>query len=186
MLRYRTSPSTTSINVLRLEQNCGHLPTICSNAFLTIIIVTGFDFIGNCLATSDKRRFTGADGDRHVSRLVASMDNLRSVLYNVCHQAYSSPWLTLITTLGYHAECMFNLFAPGRRGFNFSYTIFKLILVTYGWGISGELALRWRLPGLIDEKSTLVQVMVCYHQATTSHFLSQCWPRSMSPYNVTM
>ena len=33
-------------------------------------------------------------------------------------------------------------------------------------------------------KSTLVQVMAWCHQAT-SHNLSQCWPRSMSPYGVT-
>ena len=32
---------------------------------------------------------------------------------------------------------------------------------------------------------TLVQVMAWCHQAT-SHYLSQCWPRSMSPYVITM
>ena len=37
---------------------------------------------------------------------------------------------------------------------------------------------------LTDEKSTLVQVMAWCHQAT-SHYLSQCWPRSMSPNGVT-
>ena len=34
---------------------------------------------------------------------------------------------------------------------------------------------------LTDDKSTLAQVMAWCHQAT-SHYLSQCWPRSMSPY----
>ena len=33
---------------------------------------------------------------------------------------------------------------------------------------------------LTDDKSTLVQVM-----AWTSHYLSQCWPRSLLPYDVT-
>ena len=37
---------------------------------------------------------------------------------------------------------------------------------------------------LTDYKSTLVQVMAWCHQAT-SHYLSQCWPRSLSPYGVT-
>ena len=37
---------------------------------------------------------------------------------------------------------------------------------------------------LTDDKSTLVQVMAWYHQAT-SHYLSQCWPRSMSTNGVT-
>ena len=34
------------------------------------------------------------------------------------------------------------------------------------------------------DKSTLVQVMAWCRQAT-SHYLSQCWPRSLSPYGVT-
>ena len=35
-----------------------------------------------------------------------------------------------------------------------------------------------------DQKSTLVQVMAWCHQAT-SHYLNQCWPKSMFPYGVT-
>ena len=37
---------------------------------------------------------------------------------------------------------------------------------------------------LTDDKSTLVQVMAWCRQATC-HYLSQCWPRSLSPYGVT-
>ena len=37
---------------------------------------------------------------------------------------------------------------------------------------------------LTDDKSTLVQVMTWCRQAT-NHYLSQCWPSSMSPYDVT-
>ena len=37
---------------------------------------------------------------------------------------------------------------------------------------------------LADDKSTLVQVMAWCRQAT-SHYLSQCWPRSLTPYGVT-
>ena len=37
---------------------------------------------------------------------------------------------------------------------------------------------------LTDDKSVLVQLMAWCRQAT-SHYLSQCWPRSMSPYGVT-
>ena len=37
---------------------------------------------------------------------------------------------------------------------------------------------------LTSDKSTLVQVMAWCRQAT-SHYLSQCWPRSLSPYGVT-
>ena len=53
-----------------------------------------------------------------------------------------------------------------------------------GWGMSHDIAHRWMPLDLTDDKSTLVQVMVWCHQAT-SHYLSQCWPRSLSPNGVT-
>ena len=46
------------------------------------------------------------------------------------------------------------------------------------------MALTWKPQDLTDDKSTLVQVMAWCRQAT-SHYLSQCWPRSLSPYDVT-
>ena len=56
--------------------------------------------------------------------------------------------------------------------------------MTDGWGISCKIALRWMPLDLTDDKSTLIQVMAWCLQAT-SHYLSQCWPRSLSPYGVT-
>ena len=44
--------------------------------------------------------------------------------------------------------------------------------------------MKWMPLDLTDDKSTLVQVMAWCHQ-TTSHYLSQCWPRSLWPYGVT-
>ena len=38
---------------------------------------------------------------------------------------------------------------------------------------------------LTEDKSTLVQVMAWCCQAT-SHYLSQCWPRSVSPYMASL
>ena len=52
-----------------------------------------------------------------------------------------------------------------------------------GWGVFYEIALRW-MPLDLTDKSTLVQVMAWCRQAT-SHYLSQCWSRSMSPNDVT-
>ena len=46
---------------------------------------------------------------------------------------------------------------------------------------SGEIASSWMPNDFFHDKSTLVQVMAWCRQAT-SHYLSQCWPRSMSPY----
>ena len=62
--------------------------------------------------------------------------------------------------------------------------ILKLTLENGGWGVSYEIALRWMPQDLTDDKSTLVQVMVWCRQAS-SQYLSQCWPRSLSPYGVT-
>ena len=53
-----------------------------------------------------------------------------------------------------------------------------------GWGISCEIALISMSLDLTDDQSTLVQVMAWCRQAT-SHYLSQCWPRSLSPYGIT-
>ena len=52
-----------------------------------------------------------------------------------------------------------------------------------GWGISSEIALRWKSEDLNDDKSALGQAMAWCCQAT-SHNLSQCWSRSMMPYGV--
>ena len=41
------------------------------------------------------------------------------------------------------------------------------------------IAHMWIPHNTFDNKSTLVQVMACCHQAT-SHYLSQCWPKSAS------
>ena len=62
-------------------------------------------------------------------------------------------------------------------------TILQIISVIDGWGISCELALRWMSLDLTDDKSTLVQVMAWYRQAT-SRYLSKCWVRFLSPYGV--
>ena len=79
----------------------------------------------------------------------------------------------------------FNSLAPGKFLSNLRHVIFKQILVIDGWGISCEIALIWMSLNLPNDKSTLDQVMAWCRQAT-SHYLSQCWPRSMSPNGVTM
>ena len=73
----------------------------------------------------------------------------------------------------------------GRFQFHFRTAILKLNLVNHGWGISYEIAFRWMPLDLTDNKSTLVQVMIWCRQAT-SHYLSQCWPRSLLPYGITL
>ena len=77
-----------------------------------------------------------------------------------------------------------NSLAPGKFEWNFRYLIFQILSVIDGWVVSCELALRWMSLDLTDDKSTLVQVMAWCRQAT-SHYLTQCWPRSLPPYGVT-
>ena len=79
---------------------------------------------------------------------------------------------------------LINSLTPGRFKVNFRWVIFKLILVVNGWGISCETALIWVWLDHTYDKSTLVQVMAWCRQAT-SHYLNQCWPRSLPPYGVT-
>ena len=50
-------------------------------------------------------------------------------------------------------------------------------------GTHCEIALKWLPPDLTDELSTLIQVMAWCRQAT-SHYLSQCWLISLSPYGI--
>ena len=78
----------------------------------------------------------------------------------------------------------FNTLSPGKFEWNFRHVIFKQILVIDGWCISCEIALLWISQDFTDGQARLVQVMDWCRQAT-SHYLSQCWPRSLSPYGVT-
>ena len=63
----------------------------------------------------------------------------------------------------------------------FKSIIFKLTIQLW----CCEIGLRWMMPNLTNEKSTLVnKVMAWCHQATI-HYLNQCWPRSKFPYGIT-
>ena len=79
----------------------------------------------------------------------------------------------------------FNSLAPWKYWSNFTSITFKPMITNTCSCVSSrcEMALR-RMPNLTNEKSVLVQVMVWCRQAT-SHYLSQCWHRYMSPYGVT-
>ena len=77
----------------------------------------------------------------------------------------------------------FDWLAPEKFELNFSYVIFKWILAIDVWVITCDIALIWMSLDFADDQSTLVQVMAWCRQAT-SHYLSQWWPRSLSPYGV--
>ena len=104
-------------------------------------------------------------------------ENTNSLFTVWCHY-------NVIRFLQNHHNRHLNSLALGKFEWNFRYLIFKIISVIDGWGISCELGHKWMSLDLTDDKSSLVQVMAWCHQAT-SHYLSQCWPRSLSPYGVT-
>ena len=77
-----------------------------------------------------------------------------------------------------------SLLAPGGYGSNFQSIIFKHNIQNSDLSTHHGTALRWMSQNLLNEKSTLVQVMAWCHQAT-SHYLRQFWLRSMSQLGVT-
>ena len=89
----------------------------------------------------------------------------------------------LISWVGYQ-PLPFNPLGPGSPGCHFKTAIFNLVLLIDFFRSFNDNAPRWMPWDLTDDKSTSVQVMAWCHQAT-SHYLSQCWPSSMSPYGVT-
>ena len=122
---------------------------------------------------------------RHQAITCTNVDLLSVWSCGICMRAVSQEVLSIFRAANGFANGTFNSLDPGRFvKKKITYVIFKLILVTDGWGIYCEIALRWISMNPTDDKSTLVQVMAWCHQAT-SHYLSQCWPRSMSPYGVT-
>ena len=86
---------------------------------------------------------------------------------------------------GLHPSCAeFNSLWPGRSEYDSKNVIFNLVLLIGIFKSSYDNVLRWMPHDFTDDKSTLVQVMAWCRQAT-SHYLSQCWPISLSPYGVT-
>ena len=76
-----------------------------------------------------------------------------------------------------------NSLAPGRCGCNLKLVILQLISRIDVLSTC-EIALRWKKQDLTDDKSALAQVMAWCRQATIQ-YLSQCWPKSLSPYGAT-
>ena len=78
---------------------------------------------------------------------------------------------------------IFNSSAPGRSECDSKNVIFNLVLLIDIFRSSHHNALRRMPQDLTGDKSTLIQVMAWCRQAT-SHYLSQCWLSSLSPYGV--
>ena len=71
----------------------------------------------------------------------------------------------------------FNSLTPCGFDYILKFVNFKLISTINIFSIFCEIAIRWMPQHLTDHLSTLGKVMACCRPAT-SHYLSQCWPRS--------
>ena len=91
-----------------------------------------------------------------------------------CESFFSWPWYWLVYMVGRTVTGV-----TSDVGVSSTY----LVLIIVGLVISCDIALRLMSWSLTYDKSTLVQVIAWCCQAT-SHYLSLCWPRLMSPYGV--
>ena len=122
-------------------------------------VITGFD------------SFMTVDGKRYTCIYITHITSHRKILQSLEGQRFSqSLWNSARIMAGELWSCLsnfkgiyehFNSLAPGRFECNFRKVIFKLIIVTDSWGNTCEIALRWMSLDLIDDKSTLAQVMAC-------------------------
>ena len=86
------------------------------------------------------------------------------------------PWCHMVTS-NHDNISTINSLVPGKYRWDFRNEIFFLGFLIDICRFCYDDALIGVSDGIIDDKSTLVQVMAWYHQAT-SHYLSQFWPRS--------
>ena len=77
--------------------------------------------------------------------------------------------------------CYINSLFPGWFTCGLKCVIFKCIVMTAFTSISSTMALRWMVLNRSDNKSSLFQIMA-WSLTATSHYLNQCWPRSV-PYS---
>ena len=85
---------------------------------------------------------------------------------------------------GPHYVSGINLLACGRCGCNCICLMLQLILSFNVWNNYCEISLRWTSEELVDNKSTVGQIMAWCHQVT-SYYLTQFWSSSLMSYGVT-
>ena len=89
--------------------------------------------------------------------------------------------------MGMAVSCLwpasFNSLAPGWSECDSKNVIFQSCFTDWYLQTFHDNALRWMPQDLTDDKSTLLQVMAWCRRAP-SHYLSQCWLSSLSPYSV--
>ena len=83
-----------------------------------------------------------------------------------------------------HIGTQYQLIFPSEMCLRFSKCDPEHMLHIKVMNISSEIDLSWMAGNVCEEESTLIQVMAWCREATR-HSLSQYWPWSLSPYNIT-
>ena len=92
---------------------------------------------------------------------------------------------TTMTTVMHINITRLNSLAPGRCDSDFKSITSKYMLQIKFISNSCKIALRWMPQITFDDTGKSSLVLVAWCSQATSHYLSQCWPQSMSPYGVT-
>ena len=114
--------------------------------------------------------------------LIVSNNTLRIILRKQLYLYFLS-FLNIRVRRAVDSQTRLNSLVPGKFEWNFKHVICNKIFSYWWWR-----HFLWNCPdmnvtGLNWWSSTLAQVMAWCRQAT-SHYLSQCWPRSLSPYGI--
>ena len=124
--------------------------------------------------------------ERHYSSALAMELRLSCINSSICAFGFGSKQSSYCHNSSCYSSWFIhnNSLAPGKFGNNYKYVTFNLSLRLHMISNYCEVVFRKMPQPLTDDRSTLVQVMAWCLQAT-SHYLSQWWPRSMSPYRIT-
>ena len=113
------------------------------------------------------------------------VETMQYCIHHSCNVRYGLHWgHAPLKTQHLLLMILINPLASGRCGCNFKNIIFELISWINTLSTSRKIVVRWMPQNSAVDKSTLVQLMAWCRQAT-NHYLSRCWPKSMSPNGIT-
>ena len=174
---WQCNPAQTQRFVLVISVNSlapGRLGCHFKTAIFHLVLLIGIFTLSN----GNALRWMPWDLTDDKSTLVQVMAWCRQATSHYLNQC----WPSSMSPYGITRPQWVNTLAQGRCGSNFKRKTLKFIIQN-SLATHHEIALRW-MPQNLTRKSTLVQIMDWCGQAA-SHYLSQCWQRSILPYGIT-
>ena len=122
--------------------------------------------------------YSGADHRKH--QISASLAFVRGIHRWPTNSPHKGPVTRKMSPLDDDITVSFNDVPPLPHTFALLIALGDYVRISYqSYSKSCEFALWWMPQYIIDDELTMVQVMVWCRQAT-SHYLIQCWPKSVS------